>query len=395
MDTGQDQRKSRLPAVIALLVPAISLLFVASIGSVSELIREDIPLTETSLGLISASYFLSSAAFSLVGARLVERFGAARSLLVSSLIVAAGSAIIGGLVADYWQLVLVAVILGSTNGMSQPAANDLISGNVIHHRGLAYGVKQCALPLAAAVGSIGFSLVALRFGWRAFYLTVVVLALIVGCIAWLNTRGTPVLRTARGAVLDRRNSRIRSVPKLLFVGGAGAFVGNAMTTFYIPASISAGIDAESAAWSMGVGSMVGVAVRLILGRQWDRRHFNAWTVVAFQFWIWGFAFLLLSQMTGYGVGVVVALLGFGFGWAWPGLFHLSLSGMMTQSVARATSIIMLGVYVGGLAGPLIVGFTIASVSYATAWLICATLCGLNGLVCMSIRSDLGYSRATE
>lgn len=395
MDTRQEHRAGSLPAFIALLVPAISLLFVASIGSLSELIRADIPLTESTLGLVSASYFMSSAAFSMAGARLVERIGAAKSLVTSAVVVGIGNAIIGGAVGEYWQLVAVAMILGSTNGMTQPAANDLISGSVSQYRGLAYGLKQCALPLAAAVGSVGFSQVALRFGWRSFYLAVVILALSVASVAWISAHRSAIPRSGISGSIDHARSRVRSIPKLLFVGGAGAFVGNAMTTFYIPASTTAGIDASSAAWAMGVGSMVGVGVRLLLGLLWDRTHFDSWKVMAAQFWTWGSALLLLSRMTSFPVGVLVAVLGFGIGWAWPGLFHLSLSGMNRQSVARATSVIMLGVYIGGLLGPLIVGIVSASVSYAVAWLLCAALCCVNGFVCISIRRDLRDGLRTD
>ena len=279
------------------------------------------------------------------------------------------------------------MVLGSTNGMSQPAANDLISGSISQYRGLAYGLKQCALPLAAVIGSIGFSQIALRLGWRSFYLTVVLLALAVALVASVTAQRIVTPPSVTNGRIGSASSRVRSMPRLLFVGGAGAFVGNAMTTFYIPSLTTVGIDPGSAAWAMGVGSTVGVGVRLLLGLLWDRTHFDSWKVIAVQFWIWGSALLLLSQMTSFPVGVVVAVLGFGIGWAWPGLFHLALSGMNRQSVARATSIIMLGVYVGGLLGPLIVGIVVASVSYGVAWLLCAALCCVNGFVCISMGRD--------
>jgi predicted MFS family arabinose efflux permease len=63
------------------------------------------------------------------------------------------------------------------------------------------------------------------------------------------------------------------------------------------------------------------------------------------------------------------VLGFGLGWAWPGLLQFAVARLNPSAPAAATSIVQVGVYGGGFAGPVGFGFIATHLSFPTAWLV--------------------------
>jgi dipeptide/tripeptide permease len=69
--------------------------------------------------------------------------------------------------------------------------------------------------------------------------------------------------------------------------------------------------------------------------------------------------------------VAGTVLAFGLGWSWPGLLQFAVVRLHPEAPAAATSIVQVGVYGGGFAGPIAFGFLAAHASFPVAWLVAA------------------------
>ena len=84
----------------------------------------------------------------------------------------------------------------------------------------------------------------------------------------------------------------------------------------------------------------------------------------------GFGLLAVPGTPALIVGTVLA---FGLGWAWPGLLQFAVVRLNPSAPAAATSIVQVGVYAGGFAGPIVFGALAAHVSFPTAWTVSAVV----------------------
>ena len=67
------------------------------------------------------------------------------------------------------------------------------------------------------------------------------------------------------------------------------------------------------------------------------------------------------------------ILGFGLGWSWPGLMQFAVVRLNPSAPAAASAIVQMGVYAGGFAGPIALGFVAAHSSFDTMWLVSAAI----------------------
>ncbi|GAA2604926.1 CynX/NimT family MFS transporter [Paractinoplanes durhamensis] len=89
-----DSRRSRIAAVVALLLAALNLrLAVTSIGPVLSEIRDGLGMSSTTAGLLTSVPVICFATVGLAAPRLARRFGAARVIIVGLSVLAAGLAL--------------------------------------------------------------------------------------------------------------------------------------------------------------------------------------------------------------------------------------------------------------------------------------------------------------
>ncbi|MST35344.1 MFS transporter, partial [Acidimicrobiaceae bacterium USS-CC1] len=78
---------------------------------------------------------------------------------------------------------------GLANGAMQPAVNLLLARTVDDRRqGLAFGVKQAAIPTSTLLSGLAVPALALTVGWHVAYLVAAGLALLVGAMLVLPGR---------------------------------------------------------------------------------------------------------------------------------------------------------------------------------------------------------------
>jgi prepilin signal peptidase PulO-like enzyme (type II secretory pathway) len=128
------------------------------------------------------------------------------------------------------------------NGVIQVAANlAIFDGVAISRYGVAYGVKQAAVPMASVLSGIALPVIGLVFGWRWGFVLAAVLALVlVVSVPHFDTSQTE----KRG-----EPSVGRMPPSLLFLavaGLTGAVAGNGIALFIVPSAVEIGINEAAA-----------------------------------------------------------------------------------------------------------------------------------------------------
>ena len=261
------------------------------------------------------------------------------------------------------------VVGGLANALAQPATNLYLARNVAPARlGVAFGVKQSAIPAATLLGGLAVPALALTVGWRWAFAGA---ALVASALAVADPGGsagvgeTPPPRAGPGAArATRRCVRSSSSPPGWALGAAAA---GSLGSFLVSGAVDIGIDQGVAGLLSSGCSAAGLATRLVAGVRADRRggrHLAA-VVVLLAGGATGYALLATGEPALFAVG---GLLGFCLGWSWPGLFNLAVVRSNPGAPGAATGITQTGTYIGAVAGPLLFGLAVDRWSYGAAWL---------------------------
>ena len=383
--TGRGRRPAgpRRATAAAVTVTCVGTLPVFLVGLLSVQLRADLGFGPALLGGLVTAFFATTSAASFAVGRLVRRWGSVAVVRVSA--VAAAVALAGIAVAAREPVTLAAalVLAGWANGIGQPASNDLIARAVDPGRqGLAYGLKQAAIPLATLLAGAAIPLIAIPLGWRWAFGLSAVLALLVAATVPGRFRD----REASASGRSEAAGPYRRLPLLVLATAlmCGAATGNALAAFFVPSAVASGIAPAMAGVLAAVASGAGIATRVLLGWLADRARRRWLLVVAGQmaFGGAGYALLATGQEALVAAGVV---LGYCLGWAWAGLANYAVARMHPEMAAPATAVTQVGVALGAALGPLAFGTTVAATSYAVAWTGTAVLSLVGAVVCVVAR----------
>lgn len=344
------------------------------IGGLAVQLRAEFLFDEFRLGLTAATFFAASAVASIPGSRLVERVGWRRGAMLTSTISIVGLLLVAGAVGSWPMLLVAMVFLGLGNSMGQPSANLLLARTVlVGRRALAFGIKQSAVPLAAAIVGVAVPLVAITFGWRT---TFAVMALVgFGVLAALPSSGA---LAPDGAMAPRRGRGPHDAPKpaLLLLSAASGFgtsAINILLAFLVSYAVLVGFAPGQAGWLLGGVSGSAVAIRIVLGWLGDRHTSGHLRLVIVMMVAGASGFLLLAFSPVPGLVALGAVLCGALGWSWNGLFILRVVEEFRSAPAAASGYILSANYVGGVAGPLLFGAVVTQWGYRPAWLFAGSL----------------------
>ena len=368
-----------LGAQIASIMPVFLL------GALAPLIHADVGFGPVALGSAVAVFYGASALGSLFLAPFADTAGVwrvARSAL--------GVVVIAGLAMTFLaqsvaMILVVTFASGVMNGCIQPTTNVIVSRFIPGTRqGLAYGLKQAAIPFSTMLGGVAVPVIGLSLGWRwAFLLSVLAALVVLSVMPW--ERGP---RSPRRGGADRRLENGILVPMTLMMSLAAA-ASNAMAAFMASSITAAGHSAGSAGMAIAAGSLFCVAVRIGLGVAADRWRFPLLRTAGAMFLIGGGSYLILAFSEGMVLISFATLLAFGFGWGWAGLLLLAIGRASTGAIGASTGITHAGVYVGGVVGPIAFGWVAQTQSFALAWqmlaLVSVVTAGLSVLVSHRLR----------
>ena len=360
----------------AALATTLAALPVFLVGGLAVFLRPELGIGETEIGAGATAYFATSALCSVPAGHAAERFGWRRTTFAGAAL--AGLSLLGIAAAarSFAALLALLVLGGVANALCQIGSNAALAEGVpVARQGVAYAVKQSAVPAATLLAGLAVPAVALTVGWRwAFALAALT------AVAYVAV----VPRQPRtGRLTPRRRAPERDVPmRSLLVIGVGAGFASAsagsLGAFLVQSAVAMGEPAGRAGLLLSLGSVVGVAARLGGGWLADRRTRAHLPVVAGQLVVGAIGLLLVS--TGSPALLVLGtVLGFGLGWSWPGVLTFAVVRLNPSAPAAATSVTQTGVFAGGAVGPLAFGLLVEAWSYEVAW-----RCAAGAMTCAAL-----------
>jgi MFS family permease len=388
MTEGADARGSVSAVGFAVAVTALGAMPVWMLSAYAPTMQQDLDFDSAALGLAIGAFFAVSTISGLPMGRLVQRLQWRRAVAVTAIIAGLSLVGVGLLATSYLPLVLLLSIGAIANSTSQPAGNLAIASNVRHGRqGLAFGIKQAALPISTFVLGLSVAIFDDGRAWRGAFLAAAGVTLAVLLAAALK-RATRLWREHWRSILRPRFELPRfsspgklvwgagvPVPRALVFLAVGAGFGTAVTIslggFTVSYATAQGFSAVEAAQLLAFGSVVGIVSRVLSGYLADRRKRRHLVVVAAMMIAGAVGLVVLALGGATYVGLLVGVaLAFGLGWAWNGVFHLSVVRYSRIPAAVATSIVQTAMSFGATLGPAAFGL-IAAQSYTISWIASA------------------------
>jgi cyanate permease len=379
----------------AVAATGASILPVGLLGALIVQLRSDIEVSTVELGGIIALFYAVSALGSIPAGGLIDSLGWPRSIWIASLCIATPLLLIATVARTATHVAGAMFIAGVGNALAQPAANlAIIRGVVAGRQGIAFGVKQAAVPAGTLIAGAAVPLIALTIGWRWAFILPALLVIVL-------TSVTPVSGSRRsGGVSRARMDGLLRDPVLLVlaVANAGSSMAiNPLFAFFVESSVARGISPASAGSLLAFGSAMGLVSRLVIGWVTDRtdpsvdRMLRDMSVYAL---LGSPGFLLLGSFGDRAPAVAVALFfAIGFGFAWSGLFNLVVTRLWSDRPASASGVTQAGLWIGGMLGPLLFG-AIATRSYTVAWHVSAGFMLASAIALVAVRLLLA-ARARE
>jgi MFS family permease len=362
------------PAALAIAAGAATVLPGFLVGALALQIRADLDVSVAAVAAGVTVFFAAGAVGAGPGGRLAERMGALRAIRVC--VVTTALCLLFAALAAQSLVVLLAVlaVAGLANSVTQPAINLFMADQVpLDRQGLAFGIKQAAIPVAVLVSGLTLPVLALPLGWRPTFAI---------CAAGVLAVAVIVRRSStRFAPVPQRDPAPRP-SRALIITAVGAALGsagpNSLGAYLVASAVDVGIAEGMAGLLAAAGSAVALLARIALGERADRRRdYGYATVVALLVsGSVGFALLATGEAAFFVAGVFA---GFALGWGWPGLFNLAVVDLNREAPGAATGVTQTGIYVGAAAGPAAFGLVSEEFGYSTAWVLSGVLCLLAAL----------------
>lgn len=358
-----------LAAVAAATGVALPVLLV---GELAVQIRHGLHFGAGRLGIAVALYYAAAAAASVPSGRLAEVLGGARVMRGSALLAACSLVAIAGGAHSWLALALALVPAGIASSAAQPAANQFLFRTVAPTRqGTAFGIKQSAIPLATLLGGLAVPGIALTIGWRWAFAGAAGIALVASLLAPRRSRSADEGTAGRPGAGPADPASRGALVLLAVAFALGLFAASSLATFLVGSGVAAGLGEGTAGLVAALASGIGLAARLAVGVQADRRGARHFPVVAVMLAVGAGGYVLLAlgaSLHAPWVFVPGAALAFGAGWGWNGLFNFAVVRSHPSSPASATALTQAGGRLGSVFGPLVFGFLVARASYEVAWL---------------------------
>jgi MFS family permease len=171
------------PAFLAIAAGAATVLPGFLVGALALQIRADLDVSVAAVAAGVTVFFAAGAVGAGPGGRLAERLGALRSIRWCVISTAVCLLLAGLLAQSLFVLLALLAVAGVANAITQPAINLFMADQVpLDRQGLAFGIKQAAIPAAVLVSGLALPLLALPLGWRATFVVCAAGALAVAVV---------------------------------------------------------------------------------------------------------------------------------------------------------------------------------------------------------------------
>ncbi len=370
------ERSAGRVLVAATLSASLSMLPVHLLGASAVLVREDLHFDQAQLGLGVAAFFMAFGLVAWFAGHVSQTRGPRVALLVATTLTCVSLLGIATVVADWTAMLGFLMVAGVGNAFAQTGSNLALSTGVgVRRQGLAFGLKQSAIPASSLLAGAAVPLVGLTLGWRwSFVAALVLVPVLYALLARRFAGGPSQHRDAAAPATDW--------PMLLAIAVAyGGAAGSSATlgAFLVESAVAAGVGIGSAGVLLAIGSVVSIASRLAIGWFVDRRGRADFTIVAVMLLLGAAGYLALASGTlaFFAVGTAIA---FGAGWGWNGVFNHAVVTMNKRNPGTATGFAMMGMATGGMLWPMAFGLLVTGASFRAAWIATAALSAASAVV---------------
>lgn len=373
--------------LISIVMVMVSTLPVFLAGASFVQLEKDIGLSATSLGAVTAAFFLTASMTSTPLGRLVERIGWRRAFRINCVLSAFTGVLIALFVNSPLMLGVFAVVSGATYGFTNPAANHALArGAPPSRRGLVFGLKHAGIPASTLAAGAAVPLLVLTIGWRPTF----ALSSLFAILAWVLIHFEPEtdgdrVQTEAITAADRPLSR-RQLVTLALGSSLATWAAVYLGAFLVAAAVDASFTESEAGVLLFIGSAASIAARVVYGLWADRRAAAGFGGISLIMASGAVAFALTANAAGavFAVGVVA---GFILGWGWPGLMTYAVVNTNTQAAASSSAVTQAGIFLGAGIGPIALGWVIDSWSFSAAWLVVAILLAAASLVVLAVAAQ--------
>lgn len=372
-------RGARATAV-ATGLSATGVLPVFLFGGVSVFAREELLLDGGRLGALVAVFFLASSASSIPGGRFADRTSVRGAVIVAASLSGTALLLGGSIATTFAHWVGVMVLAGLGNGIAQPTSSLLIARGVVRPRqGVAFGIKQAAIPLATLIVGTVVTVVAVRYSWRIAFSLGALIALAVIFMMPSRFPAGRILGAAGGA--SGGDVALRPMLWLAAATGLGAAYGTFLASFFVTFVVDAGFATMTAGRLLTAASIAGILTRLGLGLAADRMAGSQLALTGRLVLVGSLGFAGLGVVGMLGAGgtlrltllVGSALIAFTAGWSWTPVLNYAVVQLNPNAPGAASAITQVGVFIGGVLGPALFGAIVGRWSFAAAWALAVLL----------------------
>jgi len=178
---------TKQPQSLAAFAPALILLVICflinyvdrgNISIAAPLVKKEFGLSESQLGILFATFFVTYTAGQFVIGWLVDRFEVTGILAAGFLVWSLATATTG-MVRGFGMLLAMRLILGAGEAVALPSGSKILAQQLAeHHRGFASGALMFGLRCGNALGTLCAGTLMAKFGWRPVFLWVGLISLL-------------------------------------------------------------------------------------------------------------------------------------------------------------------------------------------------------------------------
>lgn len=374
-DSNGLNKASRTLLLVGILFVAINLRpALSSIGPLVDMIRNNVGLSDTLLGLLTTLPLIAFGIVSTITPLFTKRFGIGNTLLGALILLTLG--IIIRSIAGVFGLYLGTILLGIAIAFGNVLIPALIKRNFPHKAGFVTSLYSGIMSLGAAVAAgLSFPLaVELNLGWRGSLSVWAVLAAI-ALIIWI-----PNLKRLDRSVPSRSfKDAMKKLSGSLLVWKMALYMGLQSWAFYVilawlPAIlIDRGFEASYAGWMLSLSQATGIIGAIVIpvwaGSRKDQRLIIVSLIIVEVMALLGLMIPGLGPIELW-VGLIGLVLGGTFGLA---LLLIVLRSKDAETAAELSGIVQSIGYLIAATGPFIVGviFDLTQVWNYALWLLIA------------------------
>lgn len=364
---------------VAIGVGFVNVMPPAFAGAMGVQMMQDLRIGPRVLGLSVSAFFLINTLISPVAGTIVDRLGPRNGVRVATGISTAGMVAIALLARDQASLLAIMLVAGIGTSFGGPVASLLLADGIAPRRlGLAFGMKQAAIPGANVAAGLMVPIAAGALGWRGSFLT--------GAVAGLLVLVSAAFLPARRHLRSGGHGRVQDPWTLWQLAGAfflASATANALNSFVVAHGVQVGLAQSTAGILLALGSGTAIVMRVLAGWQAGQRDLDPLALAGAMVGLGSIGCIVLAVGGDGGVGPG-ALLALGGGWGWTGLLTYAVTRANHSAPAGATGIIQVGGAGGGIAGPLVAGWLADGRAYANVWTVGAAAYGVSALLLVLI-----------